>query len=72
MFYEYYYGGMHFIWWLLWASLLFWMCGVLYNIPGQRKKKDSPLELLQKRFSSGDISRKEYQEKKAILQNSLR
>jgi putative membrane protein len=42
-----------------------------YNIPYQRYKKDSPLDILQKRFASGEITNEEYQEKKKILENDL-
>jgi uncharacterized membrane protein len=33
-----------------------------YDIPGQMKKKDSPLDILQKRFALGQINKDEYQE----------
>jgi len=38
-----------------------------YDIPGQRNKKISPLDLLQQRFASGQIIKEEYQERKNIL-----
>jgi putative membrane protein len=44
---------------------------VPYNIPFQRYKKDSPLDILQKRFASGEITNEEYQEKKNILESDL-
>jgi hypothetical protein len=40
-----------------------------YNIPGQRSKKDSPLDILHKRLASGEITNEEYNEKKRMLQN---
>jgi len=61
---------MDFIWWCLWVIMLFWIFAVPYNIPGQRNKKDSPLNILQKRFASGEINEKEYQEKKSILKST--
>ena len=42
-----------------------------YDIPGQMKKKDSPLDILQKRFASRQINKDEYQEQKKILANDL-
>lgn len=66
--YGYQFVGMHFIWWIIWIGLLFWIFATPYNIPGQRKKKDSPLDILQKRFASGQITKEEYQEHKKILQ----
>ena len=43
----------------------------MHDVPGQRKKKDSPLDILHKRFASGQITTEEYQEKKKILENDL-
>ena len=67
-FYEgYHYGGMHLIWWIIWVVLIFWIFATPYEIPGARKRKDSPLDILQKRFAGGSITKKEYEERKAIL-----
>jgi putative membrane protein len=71
MFYNYSYGGMHLIWWIVWIFLLFWIFALPYNIPGQRMRKDSPLDILQRRFAIGEITNEEYQEKKKILENDL-
>jgi len=59
---------MHLIWWLVWIFLLFWIFALPYNIPGQRMKKDSPFDILQKRFALGEITNEEYLEKKRILE----
>ena len=60
--------GMHLLWWFVWGILLFWIFATPYNVPGQRKRKDSPLDILQKRFASGQITKEEYEEHKKILQ----
>ena len=62
------YWGMNVIWWFIWVVLAFWIFALPYDIPGQRKKKDSALDILQKRFASGEINASEYQEKKQILE----
>jgi putative membrane protein len=67
MFYDSYYWGMNLIWWIAWIALLFWIFAIPYDIPGQRKRKDSPLNILQRRFVTGEISAEEYQEKKKYL-----
>jgi putative membrane protein len=59
--------GMNFIWWFIWMVMIFWIFAIPYDIPGQRKRKDSPLDILQKRYASGEISKDEYQERKATL-----
>jgi putative membrane protein len=66
----YQFGGMHFFWWIVWVILLFWIFAMPYNIPGQRSKKDTPLQILKKRFASGEIDNNEYQEKKNLLERN--
>ena len=51
--------------------MLFWIFAIPYDIPGQRMKKDSPLDILKKRFAAGEIQTEEYQEKKLILEADL-
>jgi putative membrane protein len=67
MVYEYYYGGMHLVWWIVWFILLSWVFILPYNIPGQRFRSESPLEILENRLSSGEITQEEFDEKKRIL-----
>ena len=67
----YYFWGMHFIWWFIWAILLFWIFATPYDVPGQRRKKDTPLDILKKRYASGEINNEEYKEKKKNLENDL-
>lgn len=67
--YNYYFWGMHLIWWFIWIVLIVWIFAIPYDIPGQRKKKDSPFDILQKRFAAGNITKEEYEEKKKILKS---
>lgn len=70
MYYDnYHFGGMHLIWWFLWIAVMFWIFAVPYNIPGQRVKKASPLDILNKRFALGEINNEEYQEKKKLMES---
>jgi putative membrane protein len=72
MFYDgYQFWGMHLLWWFIWISFIFWVFATPYDIPGQRKRKDSAMDILQKRFASGQITNDEYQEKRKILENDL-
>ena len=69
MFYNgYQFFGMHLIWWFVWIMLLFWIFATPYRIPGERRIKDTPLDILQKRFANGEMSAEEYHEKKKILE----
>lgn len=64
----YHYGGMHVFWWFVWGILLFWIFAIPYDIPGQRRSKDTALEILKQRYANGDIQKEEYLEKKNILE----
>lgn len=65
---NYHFVGMHLVWWFIWGIFLFWIFATPYDIPGQRRKNDTPLDILKKRFASGQINNEEYQEKKKILE----
>ncbi len=68
MYYDNYnFIGMHFVWWLVWGVLLFWIFALPYNIPGQRKRKETPLDILHRRFAAGEIELEEYREKLNML-----
>jgi putative membrane protein len=70
MMYEgYHFWGMHLIWWVIWLMFIFWIFGTPYYVPFQEKKRDAPLDILQKRLASGQITNEEYQEKKKLLQS---
>ncbi len=64
MYNGYHFGGMHLVWWFIWIIFILWIFATPYYIPGQRKKKDNPLEFLKKRFASGEITKEEYLEQK--------
>lgn len=69
MYYENYgYWGMHFVWWIIWIILLFWIFATPYPIPGKKSRKNTPLDLLKKRFAAGEINKEEYEEKKKIIE----
>ncbi len=62
--------GMHWIWWILWIIFIIWVFATPWDIPGQRGKKDTPLDILKKRFANGEISKEEFEEMKEILTKS--
>jgi putative membrane protein len=64
----YHFWGMHFMWWFIWGVLLFWIFATPYAIPGQRTKRDSPLNVLKKRLALGQMSKEEYLELKKLLE----
>lgn len=68
---NYSYWGMNIIWWFIWVGVVFWIFAIPYDIPGQRKRKNSPLDILQQRFASGQINKEEYNDKKKILEKDM-
>lgn len=70
MYYDNYnFFGMHLGWWLIWAIMLFWIFATPYDIPGQRPRRNSALEVLKRRFANGQINKEEYLEGKAIIES---
>jgi putative membrane protein len=65
----YHFWGMHLIWWFIWLLFIFWIFATPYYVPGQRKKENSPFNILRRRFASGEITKDEYLEKKKILES---
>jgi len=62
--------GMHALWWLFWIVLLVGFFSLLTPIPrGEaRQLRQTPLEILQRRYAAGEISTQEYDERKAKLE----
>jgi putative membrane protein len=65
----YLYWGMDLIWWFIWVILLFWIFATPYPIPGERRKRDSALDILNKQLASGKIKLEEYEQKKKLIGN---
>ncbi|OYX96280.1 MAG: hypothetical protein B7Y76_08965 [Sphingobacteriia bacterium 35-40-5] len=62
---------MNILWWFIWITLLFWIFALPYDIPGQRKRRDNPLDILQKRLVNSEITQEEYLEKRQLLEDDL-
>ena len=71
MYEGYHFWGMHLIWWFIWIFFIIWIFATPWDVPGRKKKKDSPLNNLKKRFASGEINKEEYQEQKKNFANDL-
>ena len=55
----YHYGGMHQIWWLIWIVFLFIIFGIYQPVLRSSIKKNASLQILKKRFASGEITKEE-------------
>ena len=57
------FGGMHFIWWIIWIAVLIW---ILF-IPYRKSKKESPKDILDRRYAKGEITKEQYEEQKRTI-----
>ncbi len=60
--------GMHVFWWLFWIVLIVLLVSFFDTSPKGPKRRESPLEVLQRRYAAGEISSQEYEERKEKLQ----
>ena len=63
------YWGMNFIWWIIWILFLIWIFATPW---GYRRTRDTSYDILRKRFAAGEITKEEYEEKKAILEKDFK
>ncbi len=64
--------GMHWGWWIFWIVVII---ALVWLFSQQRRSgepsrppRESPLELLQRRYAAGEISTEEYEERRARLE----
>ncbi len=66
MYYNYLFFGMNLIWWAIWFIIL--ISFFTFFVPvSKRNAKFTPLDILQRRFSNGEISVFEYEQRKRFL-----
>jgi putative membrane protein len=59
--------GMHLFWWLFWLAVIAVFFAVLRPVPRHRAR-ETPLQILQRRYAAGEISTDEYLERKKRLE----
>lgn len=62
--------GMHLIWWFIWIVLLIWVFLTPWGYRGRRRKEETSLDILKKRYASGEINKEEYEERKQVLEKN--
>lgn len=60
--------GMHLFWWLFWIILIVALFSLFTPVPRARQRATA-LELLARRYATGEISTEEYEERKAKLEH---
>lgn len=68
------YFGMHFVWWIFWVIL--WVSFFSFLTPVKRshmqKLREMPLNILQRRLASGEITVQEYENTKSTIERDSR
>lgn len=61
--------GFHFVWWLLWIALLVgFVLWVARAVGGAGRTPQTPLEVLQRHYANGVITKDEYEERRRTLE----
>jgi putative membrane protein len=75
MFYDHghFMGGMHLLWWLFWIALIGVSVFYGWARPSEQRRRssESPHQVLQRRFASGEIAADEYERRKALLDRDV-
>ena len=56
--------GMHLLWWLFWFLIVASFFSLLTPVP-RNKVRETPLQVLQRRYAAGEIPTQEYEERNA-------
>ena len=63
-----YFWGMHGLWWLFWLILLVLLFTVAPPVPKRSPRRETPLDILQRRYAAGELSTEEYEQRRAVLE----
>ncbi len=58
--------GMHVFWWLFWIVVIVVLFSPITPV-SRGRRRETPLEVLQRRYAAGEISSEDYEERKAKL-----
>jgi len=66
--------GMHVFWWVFWILLLLWAYRYMVSTLKRQgsDRRETPLEVLQRRYAAGELSTPEYEDRKARLEGGAR
>ena len=66
-YYGYHFLGMHLFWWFFWVIFIVIVMGLFEPVPRRKAKVETPHDILQRRFASGEITKEELEEKTRTL-----
>ncbi|MFZ1700947.1 MAG: SHOCT domain-containing protein [Pyrinomonadaceae bacterium] len=63
------FGGMHMFWWIFWVVGILLFFALMEAEPRHRarQRRESPLDILKRRYAAGELTTEEYKERKAHL-----
>lgn len=60
--------GMHWSWWIVWIAVIVLVVVLLTRAGGSTEgRRESPLDILERRYAAGEISTEDYEERRARL-----
>jgi putative membrane protein len=66
---DWHYFGMHGFWWLFWVALVLILLFLIFRpVMTSKKSKDTSIDILRRKYASGDISTEEFEERKRALE----
>ena len=65
--YGHHFWGMHWLWWIFWIVIILWIFIGPKPYILKNDKKETPLDILKRRYANGDISKEEFEERKKTL-----
>ena len=63
--------GMHLFWWLFWIVAIVVLFTPITPVSVNRRR-ETPLELLQRRYAAGEVTSEAYEERKAKLERDTK
>ncbi len=63
--------GMHFFWWLFWVAAIMLLFSPITPVSTGRRR-ETPLQVLQRRYATGEVTTVEYEECKATLERDTK
>ena len=59
--------GMHVFWWLFWVVIVIGVASLFTPVWRQEARRDTPLDVIQRRYAAGEISSEEYEQRRTVL-----
>lgn len=61
--------GMHWMWWSFILLVIILVVLISMIVQNHGNQKETPLDILKKRYAGGEIGKEEYEERKKVLEN---